>query len=352
MSDFGEKEPRPPVLLVGNFLSQSIGNRCVCEDLAERLTSRGWPLLTTSEEPRRLLRLVDMLRTIWRKRHEYAVAQVDVYSGDAFIWAEAAGWFLRRLRKPYVLTLHGGNLPAFSRRWPRRVQRLLAGAEAVTTPSRYLQETMQSFRTDMELIPNALDVQAYEYRHRLVARPRLVWLRAFHHIYNPAMAPRVLARLVGEFPDIQLLMVGPDKADGSRQEMERTAQSLGVRDRIAVPGKVTKASIGDWLNRGDVFLNTTNFDNTPVSVMEAMACGLCVVSTNVGGIPYLVRSGYDALTVSPDRDDEMANAVRRILQNSSLCATLSRNARATAEPWDWSPVLDRWDEILRGVARC
>src|SRR5579859_1167390 len=112
------------VLLVGNFLSASVGNRGVCEELSERLAVSGWKVLTASSCPTRLGRLADMLATVWRDRAAYRIAHVDVYSGPAFLWAEAVAFTLRRAHKPYVLTLHGGALPAFARQWPGRVRRL------------------------------------------------------------------------------------------------------------------------------------------------------------------------------------------------------------------------------------
>ena len=109
---------KPTILLVGNFLSGSGFNRGVCEDLAERLAQVGWPVITTSKKPVRPARLLDMVWTAWRRRNEYRLAQVDVYSGPSFLWAEAVCAVLRRAGKPYVLTLHGGALPDFARRWP------------------------------------------------------------------------------------------------------------------------------------------------------------------------------------------------------------------------------------------
>ena len=66
---------------------------------------------------------------------------------------------------------------------------------------------------------------------------------------------------------------------------------------------------------GDIFLNTSLVDNTPVSILEAMASGMCIVSTNVGGIPYLLKAGHEALLVSPGDPEKMAEAVRQILQD-------------------------------------
>src|SRR5437773_692073 len=137
------------VLVIGNFLSSSTGTRGVCEELAARLSASNWTVLTTSDCQHRVFRLLHMISTVWRKRREYSVAQVDVYSGLAFLWAEAVCQNLRWAGKPYVLTLHGGNLPSFARRWPRRVCRLLRSAAAVTTPSRYLLENMLHYRSDL-----------------------------------------------------------------------------------------------------------------------------------------------------------------------------------------------------------
>src|SRR5438270_104069 len=80
---------RPGVILVGNFLSSATGVRGVCEDLADQLTMAGWPVLTTSRKRGRLSRLMDMITSVWARRHSYSVAQVDVFSGQAFLWAEA-----------------------------------------------------------------------------------------------------------------------------------------------------------------------------------------------------------------------------------------------------------------------
>lgn len=338
--------PRAAVLVVGNFLSASLGVRGVCEDLAEQLVSAGWSVFTTSTKRPRLARLLDMLQTVWCRRHEYDLAQVDVYSGPSFVWAELVCQALQLVNKPYVLTLHGGNLPEFARRWPGRVRRLLASAAVITTPSGYLLQAMRPYRADLRLLPNPVDLGRYAYCRRERARPRLVWLRSFHAIYNPALAPKIVALLAADYPDIELTMVGPDRGDGSLQATRQVAADLGVSGRIAMPGGVRKAEVGEWMNKGDIFINTTNIDNTPISVLEAMACGLCVVSSDVGGIPYLVTHAHDALLVPPANPVAMANAVRCILDQPSLARHLSENARATAERFDWSVILPQWQSLL------
>jgi len=255
----------------------------------------------------------------------------------------------RALRKPWIATLRGGSLPEFAERHPRRVRAALEGAFAVIAPSAYLQRAMRPFRGDIELIPNAIDTSRYPYRHRPSPSPRLVWMRAFHRIYRPEMGPAVVARLAGEFSDVRLQMIGPDKGDGSVEGTRRAAAELGVSDRVEIVPGVPKAEVPDRLSRADVFVNTTSVDNVPVSLLEALACGLCVVTTDAGGIPDLVRDGETALMVPADDPEALAAAVRRILREPGLAGRLSANARREAESFDWARVLPAWDAVLRSA---
>jgi glycosyltransferase involved in cell wall biosynthesis len=337
------------ILLVGTFFSHINGFRSGCEDLAAYCRKKGWNVITTSHHLARIPRLLDILSTIWRYKNTYQVARIDVYSGPAFLWAESAAWLLKRLRKSFILTLHGGNLPVFAARWPTRVNRLLQSADIITTPSRYLLENIPLHNDRTRLIPNHINLASFTFKVREIPRPNIIWMRAFHTIYNPTLAPRVLAQLLPEFPHAHLVMAGPDKGDGSLQETIRISDTLGVTSRLELPGGIPKRDVPNWLTNGDIFINTTNIDNTPISVLEAMACGLRVVSTNVGGIPYLLENGHDALLVPPDDPQAMAAAVLRILTEPGLAKRLSTNARKKVEKFDLSVVMPQWEAIFRNI---
>jgi glycosyltransferase involved in cell wall biosynthesis len=324
-----------PVLLAGNFLSASGGSRSVLEDLGERLEREGCRFIGVSRYRNGWIRGADLMLTALRSRCRVAV--VDLYSGKAFLWGEAVSIILHRLGCPFVLVLRGGGLSEFASHRPHRVRACLKRAEAVTVPSRYLLEQMKSYREDLILLPNPIHLPAYEYLHR--------------PLYNPALAAEVMGLLAPEFPNVELTMLGSDRGDGSWQSTEAAARKHGLSRRLHLPGGVQKRDVPTWLNRGDIFLNTTHVDNTPVSVIEAMACGLCVVSTNVGGIPYLLEDGEDALLVPPDDAPAMAAAVRRILTEPGLAARLSANGRRKVQPFDWTNILASWKELLRSAAR-
>jgi glycosyltransferase involved in cell wall biosynthesis len=334
---------------VGAFPVPTHGSRGISEDLCARLSSAGWQMRIVSRHPTRIGRVLEMLWTSWRERHRYRVAAVDLYSGPSFFWAKAVCGVLRRVGKPYILMLHGGNLPRFAASRKEMIRSMLASAVAVTTPSRYLMEQMQPYRNDIQVLPNGISIASYPYKLRQPGARRLTWLRAFHEIYNPAMAVQVLALLKREFPDIHLTMIGPDKGDGSLQKTRQEAERLCVIENLTLLGSVRKEDVPEKLADGDIFLNTARIDNTPVSVLEAMAAGLCVVSTDVGGIPYLVRGEHEGLLVPPDSAETMAEAVRRIIIEPELSRRLSYNARLKAEQLDWSVILPHWEKLLSSV---
>lgn len=337
------------ILLVGNFLSNSERTRRICEDLADYLTFSGWKVITTSSKINRISRFLDMIMTTIRRRNDYHLAIVDVFSGPSFLWAEAASWSLLLLGKPFILSLRGGNLPAFARSRPRRIHSILQNAAWINTPSIYIKEEL-SIYNNIQYLPNGIDLQKYSFRMRANPFPKISWLRALGHIYNPTLAVKTLALLASEFPTVQLDMIGPDKGDGSREAVRETAERLGVEPNLRLVGGIPKRDVPVWLERSDIFINTTNFESFGVAVMEAAASGLCIVTTDVGELGYLWQDGHDALLVPPNDPEAMAAAVRRILTEPGLAERLSRNARKKAEQFDWSVILPQWEALLTAVA--
>lgn len=338
------------MLFVGDFSASRSGNYSVSERLSELLGEEGFGVTVTSPVLSSPLRVLDMLRSSFAERRRVDVAVIDVYSGRAFRWAEWTASVLSAARVPLVLVLRGGNLPRFAAAEPERVGRLFAKGAVIVALSDFLRHEMSRFRDDCIVLPNPIEAAAYPFRLRDEPRPELVWLRSFHKIYNPSLGPRVLAELTQSLPEATLTMIGRDKGDGSLARTLEVAGELGVAARLKTPGPVSKAEVPTVLNAGDVFLNTTDVDNVPISVLEAMACGLCVVSTDVGGIPYLATDGHDALLVPRDDPVAMARAVTRLFTEPGLAGRLSSNARQRALANDWSAVLPRWVELLDEVA--
>lgn len=342
---------RARVLLVGNFLSAGTKITGVSEMLADRLRASGWTCLCVSQLQPKLLRLVDMVTALLRWQNRFDVASLDVFSGTAFTWAEACAAVLKVLRKPFNLTLRGGNLLNFARNHPHRMHRLLASADTVVTPSRYLQRGLAGYRSEIGYLPNGMTIKDYPFRLRGRPDPTLIWLRAFHRIYNPVMAVEVLAEVLKVWSNATLTMVGPDKHDGSLVRVWDAAARLGASGSLTCPGGVPKDQVPYWLSRGDIFLNTTGVESFGVSAMEAAACGLPLITTAAGELSCLWQEGVDAILVPEGDAQAMSAGVLRILDQPGLAARLSLNARTKAESFDWQYILPQWEALFMRLAK-
>lgn len=342
--------PAVRTLVLGNFFGGAGGTPQVCEELSRRLQAKGWHVLTSSSYRNRPLRLLDMTTSVWRCRNQYDVAHLDVFSGKAFLWAQAAAEVLQLCRKPYVVSLRGGALPDFAARSPRSVERLLSRAAAVTAPSAFLARRFRATRPDIQELSNPLDLSRYRFRLRRPIAPRIVWLRSFHEVYDPSAAIDVLRIVLAERPDAKLVMVGPDRQDGSLARAQERCRRFGLNAHVEFAGAIAKTDVPGVLDQADLFLNTSLIDNTPVSVMEAMACGLPIVTSNVGGIPDLLLDDCDALLFAPGDVAGMAQGILRLAKEPGLAERLVRHAREKARSFDWSIALPAWQRLLAGAA--
>jgi len=288
-----------------------------------------------------------MVGVTWRRRRSVDAVVVHLYSGRAFAVEDAVTRAARS--RPLVGVLSGGGFPAFAEQHPRWVPQVLNRFDRLVAPSAYLGRWAATHSTTpVTVIPNPLDLSGYPFRPRRAVRPSLLWLRAYHDIYAPETAVRAVAELARRHEEVTLTMVGDDK--GERPAVEALVGRLGLGERVTVGGFAGPAEKARLFTAHDVFLNTSRVDNRPVSVVEAAASGLCVVSTGVGGVPDLVTDGESALLVPPDDPAAVAAAVDRLVEDPDLAARISAGGRAVAEAGRPEAVVTAWELLLGGLA--
>lgn len=319
------------------------------EVLAPLFAGEGVGVRLTSPQRGRLHRLLDILAQTCRWRSCTDVAVISVFSGASFVVSDAASFEAGRLGLPTVLWLHGGNLPSFARRHQRWVDRVLGRAQALVAPSPYLATVLGRPDRPVEVIPNVIDLDAYPFKMCTSVGPRLLWMRSFHDVYNPHLALDALERLLRQHPDASLTMAGPDRGLGS--EIHQRAAQAPLAGHVRFTGFLDAAGKQREFASHDIFLNTSRIDNMPVSVVEAAAFGLPVVTTEVGGIPYLLADEETALLVPTEDPQALADAVFRLLGDSELARRLSMNGRALAERSSWPRVREQWLDLLGRVER-
>lgn len=331
------------LLYIGNKLSIHGINATTVETLSEKFSESGYQVVSVSNKLNFFVRMFEMMQTcLLEKNISYII--IDTYSTKAFWYAFFCSQIARLRGIKYIPFLHGGDLPNRLKKTPFLTKLIFKNAHINVAPSNYLKSQFQeNGYSNVIFIPNTFEVQNYEFKHRENIQPNLLWVRALADLYNPKMALKVLALLKEDYPTATLTMIGPDKED-CLQELKDEAQRLGIK--VNFTGKLSKDQWIKISKESDVFINTTNFDNTPVSVMEAMALGLPIVSTNVGGLPYLLHDGETALLCNPNDVDGMTTLIKKYLNDCQLVNSITKNARLESEKWDWSVVQKEWIKIL------
>ena len=334
------------ILYIGNKLSRHGNTPTSVETLGE-LLSEDFHIKSVSHKKNKILRLLEMLWSIVKHRHKIHFILIDTYSTSNFYYALLCAGMARYVGVPYIPILRGGNLENRLRFNAKMSDFIFKHAYTNVAPSGYLFKIFQKYGYNVDYIPNNIEIGNYPFTKRNSVRPKLLYVRAFSPVYNPQMALDVLALLLQKYNDASLCMVGPDR-DGTLEEVQQKATEMALNDKVIFTGKLSKEEWWKMSESYDIFINTTNIDNTPVSVMEAMALGLPVVSTNVGGIPYLVQDGKEAMLVDPNDANAMAQKISLLIEHPSNAVELAKNARKKVESFDWKNVKTRWIELLHG----
>ena len=332
------------VLYIGNNLIHQTANISAIGILGPKLEQEGYTVYYASSKPNKVLRILDMLYSVLRYTKRVDVVLIDTYSTQNFYFAFFVSQLCRVLGLPYIPILHGGNLPNRLKTTRKMSNMLFKPARYLVSPSIYLKTIFEEAGFKQVIyIPNSLSVQQYAFHEKTYETIRLLWVRSFSTIYNPQLAVKVLKALKDFGLEASLCMVGPD-SDGTLKTLKQLAKDLNVSVRFT--GKLPKK---EWLilaKEYNLFINTTNFDNMPVSVIEAMALGLPVVSTNVGGLPYLIEHETDGLLVPPDNTEAFVEAIKHLINHPEVAKVLAVNARQKIKKFDWEVVKLRWIEVL------
>ncbi|MGM0635495.1 MAG: glycosyltransferase family 4 protein [Bacteroidota bacterium] len=335
------------IVYIGNRLAKKGNNVTSIETLGNFLANENYRVIKYSSVQFPFLRLIDMLWGIVKNQAKADFILIDTYSSLAFWFAYLSAKLSRAFNIVYIPILRGGDLPKRLQKNPKQCRELFGNAYVNIAPSPYLLSAFEdhSFQ-NLRYIPNTIEIKNYRFKKRKEISPKLLWVRAFSSEYNPLLALQVLAKVLNNYPQAKLTMIGPFKDDSID-----ICRAYAKQHQLPVEftGGLPKQ---EWIERAadcDLFINTTNVDNTPVSVIEAMALGLPVVTTNVGGIPYLLSHGVDALLVKPDNANAMCSAIEQLLSSPDLVEKIAANALTKVQKYDWEVVKKQWFDVFDSI---
>lgn len=333
------------ILYIGNKLSEKGKTETTIETLSKNLRLEGYSVFTCSNKQNKVWRLLDMLLAIFKFANKADYVLIDTYSTSNFYYAFVCSQLCRILKLKYIPILHGGNLPQRLKNNPTMSKLVFRNAHVNVAPSVYMQLEFETYGySNLVYIPNVINLKNYPFKTRNFDAIKLLWVRSFSEIYNPFLAIEILKTLIAEGVSASLCMVGPD-IDGSLFRTKKYAEELNVE--VAFTGKLSKETWIEASKNFNVFINTTNFDNMPVSIIEAMALGLPIISTNVGGLPFLIKNNQDGILVNPKDANAFVKAIKYLQSNYEETNKMTLKAREKVADFNWEIVKKQWISIFQ-----
>jgi glycosyltransferase involved in cell wall biosynthesis len=298
---------------------------------------------------RGLFRLVPFLWRLWRAAGRAQLFHVMANSGWSWhLYAAPAVWVAKLRRVPVTVNYRGGDAAEFFARsffWVRPTMRM---SDQRLVPSGYLEEVFRRFGLSADVVPNIIDLTRFTPRSGPPPRAggaHLVMARNLEPLYDIGTALRAFAIVRARHPDARLTIAG---GGPEREKLGELARELGVAASVTFPGRLDNSLIAKLLFDADVFVNSSLHDNMPISILEALASGVPVVSSDVCGIPFLVEHRKTALLVPPREPAALAEAIVEVLDNPAFARQLTRAGLEEIERYTWRSVGPR---LLAAYAR-
>ncbi len=220
----------------------------------------------------------------------------------------------RILGKRVLLNYRSGEADDHLARWGALVRPWLRLVDDIVVPSEFLRGVFARHGYRARVIPNVVDLSHFRYRERNPLEPRLVSTRNLESLYRIDTIIEALALIKARYPAATLTLAG---TGSDERRLRRLAGALGI-------------------------------DNQPVSILEAFAAGLPVVSTATGDIANLIRDGERGLLVPPADSVALAKAVTTLLDEPERARRMARRARSAVERYTWSHVRELWACVYAG----
>jgi glycosyltransferase involved in cell wall biosynthesis len=278
---------------------------------------------------------------------KYDVIHVFSASYTSFVLAPTPAILVAKLyRKKIILNYRSGEAEDHLRRWRRTAIPTIRMVDRIAVPSGYLVEVFRRFDLSAHSIFNFVDTGRFKFRERTPLRPVFLSNRNLEPLYNVACILRAFAIIQRRVPDARLIVAG----DGSQQAaLKKIASELQLRG-VDFVGRSAPEKIHQIYDEADIYLNSPDTDNMPGSILEAFASGLPVVTTNAGGIPYIVTDKVTGMLVERNDHEAMAERALMLLSDQRFALELAARAREECKKYEWDEVKSQWINLYYETA--
>lgn len=335
------------LIYIGSKLRKNYKMQSALETMAEFFKEFA-EVKTASNFTNPVLKLCHSTGLIVSNSRSTDVVLIDVFSTKSIYITLWISLLCKFLSLPYVLVLRGGNLPKRYAKSPKIIDSLFKGASSIVAPSNYLKNFFDFNGFHIEYIPNIIDKGLYEFKKRTPLKPKILYLRGFGEVYNPLMLLKAIQKIKSTL-NLEVLMLG-SKNDRHYQNVTRYIEQYGLEKIVKIEEKKTREQ---WISLSKKFsfmISCPDIDNTPTSIIEGAALGLCVISTSVGGVPKLVTEN-EIFLVSKNDHDELAELLENLFTDSTLYYEKVHLALNWSKKFHWDGVKKSWLKLMHDVIK-
>jgi len=306
--------------------------------------------------PLRSLQKIKYLRTLVTSLAYYLSLLVTIRNYDiihifsasyvSFVLSPTPAILIGKLfRKKLLLNYHSGEAEDHLQRWRRSAVPTIQMVDEVVVPSNYLVHVFSTFGLKCKPIFNLIERDSFQFRERNPLRPLFLSNRNFEVHYGIDKVLKAFSIIQKKIPEASLLVVG----DGSQRDaLQQLAKDLDLR-HLEFMGRVEHERANEIYASADVFLNASSIDNQPLSILEAFACGLPVVTTGAGGIPYMVEADKNALVVPVGDEEALAASALSLFRDRDLVDRLVSNGLSECRNYEWKTLRSQWLNVYYGM---
>lgn len=321
------------VLLICNY-KKGVGGISGQVEILQKMLRRDGHIADIFSTKASVMQRVLLPTKLRRLCKNYDVIHIHCCSGWGFLPAFIGITVGRRLGKRIVLTYHGGGGERFFEKHHCLVKHYLTRTDANIVLSGFLANVFDQHNIPYTIIPNILELDDTWFRLRDIIKPNYICTRAHEPLYNIPCILKAFQIVQSSLPEATLTLVG---GGSMHDQLVKQANDMNLNN-VSFTGKVDNKDIYDHLNHADILLSAPTIDNMPVSVLEAMNAGLLVISSRVGGVPYIIDDGKTGLLFESDNHKQLAELMLWAIKSQDTVKNIIQNAHKDVSHYSWENI--------------
>lgn len=257
-------------------------------------------------------------------------------------------------RKKILFHCHGSRFDQFYQKGPRwqkfLIRKILSLCDRVITLSPFWQAFFSDFleSSSLRILENAIPLQVYQsfkgQEKKSLQGQIILFAGEVGERKGAYDLLAIIPELVLRVPEVIIRMAG----NGDLDKIGVIADSLHIKEHIQLPGWISPEKMVGLYYQADLFVLPSYHEGLPMAILEAMACGLPVVSTQVGGIPELIVEGENGILINPGDREALLNALCVLLTDSTLREVMGqKNIQKIKEKYDIPIYIEKLKSLYR-----